>query len=180
MQNANWKMQNHLLLNWNVRTLEMETGKWELGISIFYFLFSVSLSFNEWKMTLQFALCNLHFAIAVRLSCPLATSWIQDGWWKLTLRFIIFQKQSCLLQAGLSAPARRQAGTGRPADNILLLLAHGWVWKNDFFNKLSRCEKIHSSGRDSPNLRLSYKKPRKYAPVGGQEWKISKYRWIWF
>jgi len=42
-------------------------------------------------------------------------------------RFVTFQKQSCLLQAGLSAPARRQAGTGRPADNILLLLAHEQV-----------------------------------------------------
>jgi len=56
-------MQNRLLLNWNVSTFtrlhvrtlarwnwEMEIGKWELGISIFYFLFPI--------------------AIAVRLSCP--------------------------------------------------------------------------------------------------------------
>ena len=38
-------MQNRLLLNWNVSTLELGIRNWELGISVSYFLFPVSLFF---------------------------------------------------------------------------------------------------------------------------------------
>ncbi|CAD7776245.1 MAG: hypothetical protein KCCBMMGE_00431 [Candidatus Methanoperedenaceae archaeon GB37] len=60
-------MQNRLLLNWNVSTLELEIGKWELGISILYFLFSV--------FYFLFSVSRFPFLLYARLQSCKLTRW---------------------------------------------------------------------------------------------------------
>ena len=76
------KMQNRLLLNWNVSTLELGIRKWELGISIFCFPFPISsfpslCTFTRWNVcTLTYIIVVIINEIALIIQQVLVAFWL--------------------------------------------------------------------------------------------------------